>query len=192
MSKDLCGDYGGTNSNGDPCGNNAGQGTDHAGQGYCYIHDPNEDTPSTGRPNEFEGNDELKDQIIEYAREPITIAGIARAVGKSDEWLYSKLRKGEQHQLDGKETEYSEFFARFTQARAQEEIELVQAIKNMRPQDLKWLLSTSFGYKKVEGMELTGKDGEPLVDDDGPDLSNLSTEELKQFKELRNKIDGNE
>lgn len=187
---DTCGDYGGTNSNDEPCGNDAGQGTDHPGKGYCYIHDPNEETPDTGRPNEFEGNEELKDTIIEHAQKPITVAGVARSVGKSPEWLYTKLRTGEQHQLDGKETEYSEFFARFTQARAQEEMELVEGIKNMRPQDLKWLLSTSFGYKKVEGMELTGKDGEPLVDDDGPDLSNLSTEELKELKRLRSKING--
>ena len=106
-------------------------------------------------------------EIMQAAREGVSIAGCARAGGISHETLC---------QWRNNNPEFSE---RFERARSEGERRLVKDVGTQRPD---WLLATSYGYKKTEGKEISGPEGRPIAIEQ-LDLSHLSNEELAEIEE---------
>lgn len=131
---DECGDYGGTNSDGDPCGRPAGWGRD-ADSGLCRSHHEDGDEPG-GRPSKL---DDVRDDLLTAAERGTTKEGCARAAGIAPSTLYKWL------------DEIPEFSEAFTRARAKAEQELIEAAAESDP---KWVLERSYGYVKTEKREV--------------------------------------
>jgi hypothetical protein len=141
-----------------PCQNPAGD------NGRCWIpsHNPDAtDENPAGRPSKF--TDENAQAAIEAAREGLSKAGCQRAAGVGDgtiqNWLDANPTFTDE---DGTERE---FFRAFRRARRVGESELVQGGLYDDDTDssmAKFLLASSFDYKKTEQREVTGEDGGPV------------------------------
>jgi hypothetical protein len=125
--------------------------TDDGDADRCWIPDHNDadvDTEAGGR--EFSIDETDHDDILEAARMGASQAGCARAAGVDEK----NLRR----YLDAHE----DFRRAFTQARAEGEQRLLKgplfndedAAREMDGQHARFLLSTSFDYKKTEKKEL--------------------------------------
>jgi predicted transcriptional regulator len=142
MGDDKCG---AETTSGDPCQNPAAS---------CPWHD--DDPPDTGR--DFAITDDDHEDILRAAREGFSKSGCARAAGVSHTALDRYLEAHE------------DFRATFTRARHEGERELLRnalyededAPRQMDGQHARFILSTSFDYKKTERKEVTGPDGDAV------------------------------
>lgn len=154
---------------GHPCKNDADS---------CPWH--GEDAADTGAPLKMD-NEERQKCAIDMAKTGAAVKGCARAAGVHHETFAKYLDRCDDPEKDGGDPDFLESFNR---ARAEGERELVE--KAMMDGDAKWLLSTSFGYKKVEGVEVSGPNGEPVEHRGGMTslLKNISTEDVEKAQEL--------
>ena len=137
---ELCG---AETTDGTPCQNKAES---------CPWHNT-DDPPENGRP--FALSEDDHDDILEAARMGASKAGCARAAGVDKASLLRYLNA------------HDNFRTAFTQARGKGEQRLLSgplmqdknADQYMDGQHARFLLSTSFDYKKTEKRELTGEDG---------------------------------
>lgn len=132
-------------------------------EGECDIpshNDPEAENPH-GRPTKF--SDKRARAAIKAARNSKSRNGCARAAAVSLHTLNNWLDMGLEY--TDKNGETKDFLQSFMRARAEGELLLVQG--GLKSDDIdssmaKFLLATSFGYKKTEKRELTGEDGGPL------------------------------
>jgi hypothetical protein len=132
MTNTVCGE---PRSDGDPCQ------WDVDAKGPCPFHGDG-DSPDNGRPTKLE---DTKEDILDAAREGLTLEGIARVAGIG----VSTLREWR--------TENDDFSAALRRARAEAERELIQDV------DPEFVLERSYGYMKTEKREITGEDGGGLT-----------------------------
>ena len=123
----------------------------------CPWHNT-DNPPENGRP--FSLSEDDHEDILEAAKMGASKAGCARAAGVAPNVLNRYLQADE----------HADFRQAFTQARAKGEQRLLtgplmqdkNADQYMDGQHARFLLSTSFDYKKTEKRELTGEDGEAI------------------------------
>jgi len=132
MTNTVCGE---PRSDGDPCQ------WDVDAKGPCPFHNDG-DSPDNGRPSKLE---DTKDDILDAAREGLTLEGCARVAGIG----VSTLREWRK--------EYEDFSAALRRARAEAERELIQDV------DPEFVLERSYGYMKTEKREITGENGGGLT-----------------------------
>jgi len=127
------------------CGAETSDGTpcewDESERGECPYHGDG-DAPNNGRPSKLE---DTKDDILNAAREGLTLEGCARVAGIG----VSTLREWRK--------EHEDFSAALRRARAEAERELIQDV------DPEFVLERSYGYMKTEKREITGEDGGGLT-----------------------------
>jgi hypothetical protein len=147
MTDDICG----ASTTGDePCRNPAGD------NGRCWIptHQPDSgDGVENPHGRDFAVDEDDHDDILEAAETGMSIRGCARAAGVS----LSQL----QRYLDAHE----DFRVSFERARARGESELIEGGLRDEAVDTsmaKFLLASSFDYKKTEKREHTGEGGGPV------------------------------
>ena len=131
---DICGST--NTSTGEPCQRPAGWGTDRD-YGPCKQH------PRDGRPSKF--TPERRDQVIQRAKKGASKEGCARAAGISYRTLHRWLERGEESGEDG--DPYWQFCQAFNRARATGEDELLDRVKESKPE---FLLERSYDYTKTE------------------------------------------
>ena len=144
-------DFCGAETTGDwPCQNPATEGDS------CWIpsHGSDNDDVENPQGRDFAIGEDDHEDILEAAREGKSERGCARAAGVSS-WA----------QLDRYLEAHPDFRSSFERARARGESELIQG--GLRDEDVdssmaKFLLASSFGYKKTEKREHTGDGGGPL------------------------------
>lgn len=144
-------DFCGAETTGDrPCQNPATEGDS------CWIpsHGSDDDDVENPQGRDFTIGEDDHEDILEAAREGKSERGCARAAGVSS-WA----------QLDRYLEAHPDFRSSFERARARGESELIQG--GLRDEDVdssmaKFLLASSFGYKKTEKREHTGDGGGPL------------------------------
>jgi len=126
---DICG----ADTTGDhPCQNPAGE------NGRCWIpshNDPDAENPH-GRPSLL---DEYSDDILDAAREGMTLEGCARIAGIDESTLHRWINK------------YDEFRKSLKRARAQGELRHLRSVDDRGSQ---FILERSFGYVKTEKREV--------------------------------------
>ena len=149
---DICGAE--TASTDEPCQHPAGS---------CPVTSHSEDVEENpqGRPSKF--SDERAQAAIEAAREGLSKAGCERAAGIGDGTLNNWLEANPTFTTEEGETR--QFFRAFRRARRAGESELVRG--GLYDDDVdssmaKFLLASSFDYKKTEQREVTGEDGGPV------------------------------
>lgn len=152
MSDGQCGEIKG---NGEPCEYDA-----KYADGKCGIHSDIPDT-SQGQPTKF--TDERARAAIAAAKFGKSKRGCERAAGVGEGTLNNWLDQG--HTFTDKNGQVASFFRAFAQARAQGES---QCIENARREDgdasfEKFMLASSYDYKKTEQREVTGEDGGPVA-----------------------------
>lgn len=141
MTNDLCGH---PTAEDTPCQNPATQ------DGHCWLDAHGGDT-EVGR--DFSIQDDDHQDILQAAREGLSKSGCARAAGVSHTELNRYLEA------------HPDFRSSFAQARAKGETKLVKGGLNDPETDssmAKFLLASSFEYKKTEKTEVTGEDGGPV------------------------------
>jgi len=154
-------------SNDDICGAECADGTpcEHPA-GSCPVasHDPDagDDVENPqGRPSKF--TDERAQDAIEAAREGLSKAGCERAAGVGDGTLTNWLEADPEFTTsDG---EQAQFFRAFRRARRVGESSLVDGGLHDDEVDssmAKFLLASSYDYKKTEKKEVTGDGGGPV------------------------------
>jgi|GEM_PF-1808854 len=154
MSDDICG---ADTTGEEPCQNPAGE------NGRCWIpshNDAGAENPA-GRPSKF--NDQRALDAIEAAREGLSKAGCGRAAGVADGTIQNWLDANPT--FTDEEGEEREFFRAFMRARRVGETNLVQGGLYDEDTDssmAKFLLASSFDYKKTEQREVTGEGGGPV------------------------------
>lgn len=133
-----------------PCQNPAGD------DGSCWIptHGSDDDDLENPQGRDFAIGEDDHEAILEAAREGKSERGCARAAGVSS-WA----------QLDRYLEAHPDFRSSFERARARGESELIEG--GLRDEDVdssmaKFLLASSFGYKKTEKREVTGDGGGPV------------------------------
>jgi len=145
MTDEICG----ADTTGDqPCQNPAGE------NGRCWIpsHNPDSDEENPqGRGFSIDESDH--DDILEAARDGVSKSGCARAAGVS----HTELNR----YLDA----HPDFRSAFARARNTGERTLIEG--GLRDPDVdssmaKFLLASSFDYKKTEQREVTGQGGGPV------------------------------
>ena len=147
MSNDLCG---AETTSDQPCQNPAGE------NGRCWIpsHNPDDDDENPGgRPSKF--TDDRAQDAVEAAREGLSKAGCERAAGVGDGTINNWLDANPK--FTDESGEEREFLRAFRRARKVGESELVQG--GLYDDDVdssmaKFLLASSFDYKKTESREL--------------------------------------
>lgn len=148
VDDEQCGEI---KNSGEPCENPV-----KYADGKCGIHsDINGDTQ--GRPTKF--NDERAQLAIEAAREGKSVGGCERAAGVGEGTVRKWL--DQDHTFEDGDGLVSSFFRAFAQARAEGES---RCLDNARSADgnasfEKFMLASSFDYKKTEKQELTGEGG---------------------------------
>jgi len=149
MTDDTCG-YEDTTT-GEPCQLPAGE------NGRCHIpsHNPGSgNTNPQGRPSKFATHHE---DILDAAREGLTIEGCARSAGVDKQTLYNWLDDDEKTVDLGDET--VRFFDAFKRARARGERRLLrQALEDpdVDSRTARFILERSFGYTKSQEIEHNG------------------------------------
>lgn len=135
-------------ADGSPCQHSAGE------DGRCWLE--SHTTPgaenSVGRPSKLDESDH--ETILDAARKGASVNGCARAAGVS--W----------QSLDRYLDAHEDFRRTFAQARAEGEQEILDG--GMRDPDVdssfaKFLLASSFDYKKTEQTEVTGEGGGSII-----------------------------
>ena len=132
MTDEICG---AETVNGGKCQNPAGE------NGFCWIpsHNPDSDEENPhGRPSKL---GDRKDEILQGAREGMTIEGCARLAGVHKSTLYDWLEK------------YEDFSDAFKRARARGELKHLQSVNDRGSQ---FILERSFGYTKSQEIEHSG------------------------------------
>ncbi|QLH78684.1 hypothetical protein HZS55_15920 [Halosimplex rubrum] len=150
---EICGE---TKNDGDPC-----EYTPKYDDGKCGIHTECTDTDDGGRPSKF--TDERARDAVEAAREGLSKAGCERAAGVGDGTLSNWLEQNPT--FEDEDGEVREFFRAFRRARRTGESELVRGGLHDDEVDTsmaKFLLASSFDYKKTEQREVTGEGGGPV------------------------------
>lgn len=145
MTDDLCG---APTTDDEPCQNPSGE------NGRCWIpsHNPDSDEENP-QGRDFTLTEDDHDDILAAARLGASKRGCARAAGVS----LSQL----QRYLDARE----DFRVSFERARAHGEAELIEG--GLRDDSVdtsmaKFLLASSFDYKKTEKREVSGDGGGPI------------------------------
>lgn len=162
---DVCG-AGTTGS--DPCQNPT---TDDGDPNRCWIpshNDPDAENPQ-GREYAIDADDH--EDILDAARMGVSKAGCARAAGIGEASLQRYLEN------------HDDFRSAFAQARATGEQRLLteplytdeDAVREMDGQHARFILSTSFDYKKTERKEVTGADGEAVDIDVSSEVVTVET-----------------
>jgi len=129
--------------------------------GRCYHHTDTADVDSGGRP--FALGESDHEDILEAARMGASKAGCARAAGVQPNVL-NRYLEAEEHE---------NFRQAFMRARSNGEMKLLEGAlyerkndpephKQMDGQHARFILSTSFDYKKTEKKEIAGEGGGPL------------------------------
>ena len=149
---DICG----ADTVGDePCQNPATEGDS------CWLAEHGGDADASGRPSKF--TDERAQDAVEAAREGLSKAGCGRAAGVADGTIQNWL--DENPTFTDKDGTEREFFRAFMRARRVGEFNLVQGGLYDEDTDssmAKFLLASSFDYKKTEQREVTGEGGGPV------------------------------
>lgn len=170
MGDDMCG----ASTTGDePCKNPT---SDDGDPERCWIpshNDPDADNPH-GR--DFAISEADHEDILQAAREGFSKSGCARAAGVS----HTELRR----YLDA----HDDFRSTFMRARHNGERELLRealyeqedAPRQMDGQHARFILSTSFDYKKTERKEVTGPDGEAVDVEVSSDVVTWEVEEVDE------------
>lgn len=149
---DTCG----ADTTGDaPCQNPTTEDGDPA---RCWIPSHNDPDAENPHGRDFALSEDDHDDILDAAKMGASKAGCARAAGVDE----ASLRR----YLDA----HDDFRRAFAQARAEGEQRLLRgplfreedARREMDGQHARFLLSTSFDYKKTERKEVTGADGEAV------------------------------
>lgn len=141
-----------TKNDGEPC-----EYTAKYSDGKCGIHsDHNDRTPAGGRPSLLE---EYEDDILDGAREGMTLAGCARLAGVTEQTLHNWLN------------EHEVFFESLNRARAKGELD---RLENANDPGARFVLERSYGYTKSQEVEHSGE----------VDLLSLSAEEKEQLDDL--------
>ena len=127
--------------------------------GKCGVHTDVTDS-SPGRPTKF--NDERARLAIEAALEGKSVAGCERAAGVGQKTVGGWLEQN--HTFETGEGLIADFSQAFAQARAGGES---RCIENARREDgdasfEKFMLASSYDYKKTEQREVTGEGGGPV------------------------------
>lgn len=152
MTDDECGVEKG---NGEPCDYEA-----KYADGKCGIHTDVTDTRQGGA----KFTDERARETLDAARMGKSIRGCERAAGLGRDTLRDWLDKDRTFEnQDGQLASFSDAFAR---ARAKGESEFIRRGMNDPDVDasfVKFMLSSSFGYKKTEKQEVTGEGGGSIV-----------------------------
>ena len=149
--QEQCGELKGS---GEPCD----YGAKYA-DGKCGIHSDVPDT-SQGQPTKF--SDERAQAAVAAARFGKSKRGCERAAGVAKGTLDNWLDQG--YTFTDESGQIASFFTAFAQARARGES---QCIENARREDgdpsfERFMLASSYGYKKTEQREVTGEDGGPV------------------------------
>lgn len=153
MSDDICGAE--TSSTDEPCQHPVGS---------CPVpsHSSDDvDVNPQGRPSKF--TDDRAQDAIEAAEEGLSKAGCERAAGVGDGTLNNWLEANPT--FEDEDGEERQFLRAFRRARRAGESELVH--RGLYDDDtdssmVKFLLASSFDYKKTEQREVTGEDGGPV------------------------------
>jgi hypothetical protein len=148
----------------DICGAECADGSDcQHPAGSCPVasHSDDDAKDQQGRPSKF--TDERARDAIEAAHEGLSKAGCERAAGVGDGTLNNWLEANPTFVDTGGEER--QFFRAFRRARRAGESELVQG--GLHDDDVdssmaKFLLASSFDYKKTEKREHTGDGGGPV------------------------------
>lgn len=138
-----------TKNDGDPCTYTA-----KYDDGKCGIHTDEKD--NIGRPSEV---DKHTDELLEGARQGMTMQGLSRLAGVDESNLYRYLDRN------------PEFRKSLRRARAQGELNHIQNVSDRGSQ---FLLERSYGYTKSQEIEHSG---------DGLDLT-ISPEQKEQLDKL--------
>lgn len=150
MSEEQCGE---TKGDGEPCDYEA-----KYADGKCGHHSIHTEK---GRPTKF--TDERAQLAIEAAREGKSVAGCERAAGVGEGTVGNWLEQG--HTFKTEHGKLADFFRAFARARATGESECIRNARSEygNPSFEKYMLSSSFDYKKTEQTELTGEDGGSII-----------------------------
>lgn len=132
--------------------------------GSCPVpshSDDDVDANPQGRPSKF--TDERARDAIDAAREGLSKAGCERAAGIGDGTLNNWLEADPTFETEA--GEQRQFFRAFRRARRAGETELIEG--GLYEDDVdssmaKFLLASSFDYKKTEQREVTGEGGGPV------------------------------
>lgn len=128
MSDDVCGYE--TSTTDDPCRNPATDGDS------CWLAEHGGDADASGRPSLL---DEYEDDILDGARQGMTLAGCARLAGVDESTLHRWINKHE------------EFRKSLNRARAEGELQHLQSVNDSGS---RFVLERSFGYVKTEKREV--------------------------------------
>lgn len=160
-----------------------------------------------GRPPKL--TPEITEAVCDALRDGLSIEGACARAGISPATYYEYNKRGR----DG-DTRFTEFAAETARARADVERRLIESVEWAAGERIRkralgsgdameiideaerdwraaaWLLERKYPgeYGARQRLEHTGADGESLVQ--GPDLSRLSREELKDLHELMRKANG--
>lgn len=158
MTDDICG-YDDTTT-GEPCRHAPTEGE------RCWQHvDPNDPVPNGGRPA-FIDDQQAKDDFLEGVENGLNLNHAAQLSRFSYRTVRRALDQGEEHDENGIESDYRQFWQEFN---AREARGILKRMKQVSPEHF---VATK-GYAKTEKRELTGAEGSPLklfeVSDDWPD-----------------------
>jgi len=143
---ETCGDNGGVNNSGEPCGRVAGHGTDHKGEGRCKAHEV-----------DMMEKYEIDLEEVEF----LAGSGVPIDSDQAPDVLdYYGISQGTWHNICEKNPEVREAYKRAkTQASANVGKSLFQKAKNGDTQSMKFYLKCQAGWKPTEKREITGEDG---------------------------------
>lgn len=151
MSANECGEIKG---NGEPCDYEA-----KYADGKCGIHT----TETESRQGGAKFTDERARLVIKAAQNGKSKRGCERAAGVGKDTLRGWLEQD--HLFENADGKIARFSGAFAQARAESEHEFIR--RGLEDPDVdssfaKFMLASSFGYKKTEQREVTGEDGGPV------------------------------
>jgi len=131
--------------------------------GRCYHHTDAADADSGGRPTKF--TDERARQAIDAAELGKSIAGCGRDAGVGESTM-SDWKENEDLRFEGPDGNEYNFSAAFRRARGDGETYYITEGRDpdgdVDPSFAKFMLASSYKYKKTEKQEITGDDGDPV------------------------------
>ncbi len=167
MTDDTCG---AETVDGQPCQNPAGE------DGFCWIpsHGTEDDDVENPQGRDFALGEEDHEDVLEAAETGMSLRGCARAAGVS----HSQLRR----YLDAR----PDFRSSFERARARGESELIEG--GLRDEEVdtsmaKFLLASSFDYKKTERREVEADVDQTTTHELGTEEKEMALETIRELQE---------
>lgn len=164
---DTCGDYGGENNHGEPCGREAGEGTDHKGRGRCTFHEES-----------LKEKHGLKEQKLEH----LGASGVPIDSDQAPDVLdFYNISIGTWQNIVDRHPEIREAYKRGkAKASAQVGRSLYEKAENGDIQAQKFYLKCQAGWKPTERTEFTGADGGPVQTEEVGDELNLDEDKVHE------------